>query len=375
MAAFRRAEQARARKRPEPGDRHDLILLDTAKIRSTALKSYRKAERELAKVTDQLKRYHEHDVPGFRAWCSRTFGALLTELREQGLAFQGKQKLASEIAELAFRENLSEVAAYRELLWRRANPEAAADKDRSREEAERRRREAEEKRRLERGEPEDDRIFDPFGEGFDDEDDDFDDDEDEDFEEFINSMFGGPRRKANPPKSPKSDNKTAKELYRTIVRNLHPDHHGHMSEARKHLWNEAQQAYRAGDVETLQTVLAQCESGEAGLGDHSPVSVILNLTRRLKAAMRPVRSQIRQVNRRPEWNFSKKIDDPRYVRNVEQSIREDLRHLKREFDEITRVLNAVEQEATRKNKRKGRSRQPGSFFPGFGFKDEDSFPF
>ena len=369
LAAYYRPKPARRRTRAPRSGRKDLIPLDTGKIRGKALAAHAKAERELARLTDQLKRYHERDVPGFRAWCSRTFGALLTQLRELGLAFQEKQALANEIADLVFRDKLSEAAAYREVMWRRANPEAAAEKDRLREEADRRREEAAEKKRRASGKADTDRDADPWDDLdrlFDDDDADDDAfDADGDFAEFIENLFGCRGRRARTPKATGSENKTARELYRAIARRLHPDHHGHMSEVRKHLWNEAQKAHRAGDVETLRTLLAQCESGEAGLGAHTPVSVLLHLIRRLKAAMRPVRGQIRQVNRKPEWNFAVKIEDPRFVRNVEAMIREDIRHTRRGLDDLTRALDALAREATRPARKKERASRSHPVFPGF----------
>ncbi len=367
LDAYFRSKPARLRKRPAGGGRRDLIPLDTGKIRAKALTAHAKAKRELARLSDQLKRYHERDVPDFRSWCSRTFGALLTQLRELGLALQEKQALVNEIADIAGRYRLSEVAAYRELMWRRANPEAAAEKDRLREETERRKHDEAEKKRDARGESDDE--FDPFEALFGDEDDEEIEDweEDGDFAEFIESLFGGGGRRsaARTPKPPVAESKTARELYRAIARRLHPDHHGHMSEARKLLWNEAQKAHRDGDVETLRAVLAQCENGEAGIGAHTPVSVLLHLISRLKAAMRPVRSQLRQVNRKPEWNFAAKIEDPRFVRNVEAMFREDIRHIKRELDDLTRALDNLARAAARPARKKERAARSNPFFPGF----------
>ena len=82
-------------------------------------------------------------------------------------------------------------------------------------------------------------------------------------------------------RSPEEE-RSSKALYRTIVRRLHPDHHGHMDETRRNLWHETQEAYRRRDLNALYSILARCDNGEAGLGAHSPVSLVLRLTRQLK---------------------------------------------------------------------------------------------
>jgi hypothetical protein len=314
-----------------------MIQLDTHKIRLEALESYHKAERELSKASEQLKRYHERDIPGFRSWCHRTFGKLFVQLRDLQTALNEKQAMAREISDVAARYDLGEVEAYREYLWRKANPEAAEEKDRLREEELHRL--AEEERKKKTPEEVEEELF---GE-------DLEDEDLGELEDMFNAFMGMPRPKRG--KKNDGDQKTARELYRTIVRTLHPDHHGHMSETRKHLWDEAQTAWRERDVEALKSVLAQCEGGDIGIGPRSAVSTILQMTKRLKDALRRSRGQIRQLSRKLEWNYETRKSNPAYARKVETLILDDIRMIRFQLERLNRIVATLEQKASRKHRR------------------------
>lgn len=338
---------ASIRLRPAPSGRIDgraLIPLDTRRIREEALEAYRKAEGELARISAQLKRYHERDLPGFQAWCRRTFGKLFLQLKDLESSLHVKQAMARDIRHLAERFDLTEAEAYGKYLWRRDNPAAAEEEDR-RQEAEERRREADamaaRRKRRDEAEADDAEA----------EDEPDPDDDPGDVEELFASFLGAARRRRAPMRE--ADALTARELYRAIVRRLHPDHHGHMNEPRKHLWDEAQTAWRLRDVETLQNVLAQCETEDVTLGATTAVSAILLATRRVRDALRQSKRQLRALTARLEWNYSLRKANPAYARKVQTVILDEIRLIRFQLDRLTRALEALEKEAgKRKVKRK-----------------------
>ena len=60
-----------------------------------------------------------------------------------------------------------------------------------------------------------------------------------------------------------------KELYRAVVRRLHPDRQREMTVQKTEWWHQAQAAYEAGDVEQLEVILTLCEIGESGTTAHT----------------------------------------------------------------------------------------------------------
>jgi hypothetical protein len=147
-------------------------------------------------------------------------------------------------------------------------------------------------------------------------------------------------------------------LYRSIVRHLHPDHHGQMSEARKALWHEAQAAYRQRDTNALYNILARCDGGESGVGAHSAVSLIQNLTRQLKQSLRSTKSEIKQVKHDPAWDFKNRTEDPRFSHKIRRELEDQNADAEWNLRSVENLLKQLEREASRPN-RHGRPRRYG----------------
>jgi hypothetical protein len=330
--------------------RKDLIRLNTHSLRKKAILAHQKAERALAQLQEQLKRYHDQDVPGFRSWMHRTFGHLLTRQRELQRAIEDKQVFIYEIHAMAHRYRLSDLAAYRKVVWRRAHPDEAQAEDLAFEEAERQRQQARSAKDQPDGfihddDPDRDEFFG---------DDEFEDDPDGDedgFDAFFESMTGIrlPSRKAG---DSNPDQKTVKELYRNIVRRLHPDHHGQMSEARKSLWHEAQAAYRHHDLNALHSILARCEDGEAGLGDHSPISLIRRMTQQLKTATQSTRREIRTLKRDVAWDYETRVKNTHFVRGIRMDLENMVHTLQWNLNDIEQELARLDRLATRQTQQR-----------------------
>ena len=62
-------------------------------------------------------------------------------------------------------------------------------------------------------------------------------------------------------KKPGNPVEALKQLYRKIVKRLHPDVHPNATEREKELFNEATEAWKAGDLEKMQAIWEELESG------------------------------------------------------------------------------------------------------------------
>ncbi|MEI6810021.1 MAG: hypothetical protein WCN95_14990 [bacterium] len=318
--------------------RTDVIKLNTDTIRKKELKDYRQAELKVDRLKKQLKRFHERDVPGFRVWVHKTFGEVLARQRELIIQLDEKRDMIVEIEELATIYDLSPAAAYRKALYRQAHPREAEEEDR---------RMAEEARKNGRGD--DTHDDDPLADS------DFDgpDGAWEAFAEMFERMTGKPPLRPEGQKGPHSespDQKSAKELYRTIVRRLHPDHHGHMNEGQKNLWHETQQAYRSRDINTLYGILARCDGGEAGIGDYTPVSLIRRLTLQFKKTLRAIDGEIRKAKIDPAWDYENRVRDRRFVSQIRYDLENACKDAEWQLKSIAATLASLEREGDRLNR-------------------------
>ena len=322
-----------------------VVRLNTQAIRKKALQAHRKAERALEQLKADLKRYHEQDVPGFRVWMHRTFGDLLTRQRECQQAIAEKMALAGEVDEIVTRYGLSYPQAYRKVMWRRAHPEEAEAEDRKQAESWNQQAKKQAAEHPEQAFDEDDAW----------DDDDLDDEAA--FEQWLGDLMSEPARKVPGGDAPNPDQTTARELYRSIVRHLHPDHHGKLSDARAALWHEAQEAYRRQDLSTLHSILVRCEDGVAALGAHTPVSLILRMTKQLLAAARSSRGNLRNAKRDIAWRYEERLEDRKYIRRIEQDLLEVLNKAQWMLDEINFDLANLERQANRQDLQNSRPKR------------------
>ncbi len=101
--------------------------------------------------------------------------------------------------------------------------------------------------------------------------------------------------------------------------------------------------------------LARCDAGEAGLGDHSPVSLIQWLTRQLKATAQATKNEMRNKRRDPAWDYETRIRNPRYVHDVKTDLQGMVVNLQWSLDEIEGELARLARLAGRKAKHPART--------------------
>jgi len=301
-----------------------LVRVDGAAIRKKIGKAYEKAVRDLENSRRLLDRFHQSDQPQFTRWLNSNFGALLTELRELN------QKLAADedIVMLVQSEVLflggSYARAYQRVMEAKENPEPPPPQP--------------------GGGPDRD-AFDAGDEwgGL--------GDEDELTEEILNELFGNSGPDGGPgeahdsrlgppgmPPAPVLAAKRLKELYRAVVRRLHPDSQPEMTAQKTEWWHQAQAAYEAGDAEQLEVILTLCEIGEAGTTAHTSASLLQRITERVRSSLREIRRQLRETRRDRAWNFSGRTDHAALTDQMGRELAGELVAMRRRYKEAQDLL-------------------------------------
>jgi hypothetical protein len=294
-----------------------LILIDGRPIRDKARKEYDKTLRDLERARQELERFERHDKPGFGRWLNRHFGALIRELRETGQKLEAKRELLFEIESEALLSNSSHARAYERVMRRREHPEPEVPAEPEGEASSE-----------ERSDANGSEGANPFA-GFEE----FFAEVEEDFEERFGNAHN---QKKSSPESEKTDRVTArlKDLYRALVRRLHPDTQRILTVQKQEWWHQAQAAYQKGDVEQLQVILTLCEIDEQGTTAKTSVSLLTRITRQFKRSLRTLKKQLNECRRDPSWNFSN-LQDPRpLIARTERSLREELYEIRRALEAI-----------------------------------------
>lgn len=300
-----------------------LLVVDNVPLRDAAWERLGMARKRLTKATADLHRHEQEDEPAYRAWMFATCPTLLSEIRELMTQIQTKANLVSNVEALAWREGKPPA-----VIWQKYKGEVPS--------------------------PE---------ELYDDEDDDFDDEIDE--EDF--SSEDGKKREAEriveellreqgiDPLSPEAEmmrdfgralsgrdvpspDETAKEIYRRLVQQLHPDRGGEWSAKREALWHEVQRAWDARDADWLSRLEAELEIATETLSAQSALGRLYAAAKEIEAARRDTERKLRHYRKTPAWRFTLRERDPEEVRDLTISLREERNQLRQHLARLEETL-------------------------------------
>lgn len=345
-----------------------LVWVDSAPQRRAESKAYVDLKRKIAAAAAEIEQFQQVTLPEFEQWHARAFGALLTEQRSLRAAIEEKLALVQEVGEEQWRRGGSEAAAYQRVLRARARQEAGLaeedlsdDDDFEAEEAEFR---AMFQEAVLRQMGVDVSAMDP--------------EEREILESTFRHAFGAGNPAGDPP-PPKASRKKekpltpqqraleerCKQIYRALVRRLHPDTGVESTPQTRQLWHDLQDAWQRRDVERLEVLQAVVELQDGGTeAAFAAVSLdrLRRIVRDLARAWQEVQKERRSLQRHPASQRS----DPRKARSLETMTRAGL---KREIEDLQRGIREVDALIARWQKTKPRGKA------GSGSAGQDEFAF
>jgi hypothetical protein len=285
------------------------MVIDSAPIRRKARQDYEKVLRDLDDAKLELERFQSEDRPKYQQWLSARFGARLTELRELEHRLMELEGLVNEVQqEFFFGDYTSIYHAFERVKRRRAqsvDEEFEAEDNQERSES-----------------------WDPL------------DELDDAFRKVVEEMFEqqeaaageareNKRRSPSRPESAARQNRRLriKDLYRALVRRLHPDHAANLTPTHIDWWHQTQHAYENDNLEQLELILTLTEI-ETGGAKHATISILKRITLQFRQTLRSLKADLKKFRQDPAWNFSLLKDhDGLFERTSEQMEREKTRVL------------------------------------------------
>ena len=327
-----------------------VVRVDGAPIRDKLRKEHEKASRDLETARRQVERFQQIDGPEFARWLNSRFGALLTELREVGQKVMADEALVSIVEDEAMLGGIPLAKAYQRVMAMRDAPEEPPPH----------RSEADE---TAGGRPHPDgggpeaagpSRAEELAREF--------------FEKLLGEMDdargggGGPLGRRPVPGVTAEAAARLKELYRAVVRRLHPDTQAEMTAQKTEWWHQAQAAYDAGDADQLEVILTFCEIRESGTTAHTSAGLLLRIIAQTKRGLREVKRQISRLHADPAWDFSRRKDKEAFASMLERRLTEDLRVIRAAADELADMIDRWKAQLERSNRprrRKGPPQKPG----------------
>jgi hypothetical protein len=154
------------------------------------------------------------------------------------------------------------------------------------------------------------------------------------------SEFGGSVRQ--PPSVPASESPgevdlRVKELYRRLVRRLHPDLRADGSAAVSALWHEVQEAYAAGDVARMEILLALSDIETKRTADQS-LSQMHALLAELERSLRALKKNLLEAEEEDAWDFARIGPNADLRLRVERELKSGLAARIQRLDVLTTAI-------------------------------------
>ena len=285
------------------------MVIDHERLQGAAWAEFHASRKRLDRVARELHRHEERDVPAFNAWLHRQYPIEATTLRELHDQITTKTRLIR-----AAQATAARTGASLKRVWREQKDWA--------ERAKAFRQKAEEKPEGDPADADDAaRRTDARREDF--------------------STGPTPTRSA-----------AARDIYRRLVRRLHPDRGGAWNAARQHLWHEIQQAWGAGDGDWLSRLEVEWETAHDVVTPQSPLSRLRAATEELQAAWRDTNAKLAEYRRSPQWRFTLNAERREsLVRRVEADFVRDFRLLRRQLHHLDSTMAAWDEDWTRADSR------------------------
>jgi hypothetical protein len=344
-----------------------LIVIDQEPIRKAAASECSRALAQLEKARAEWRRFDREDRPAFERWMASTFGGLLTKIREVEAKVREKEMLAAEVEMEAMFGGRGGYAAYKRVMDHRASPQGDA-------------------RNFDGAPPPQDEGDwageDPDAEDYDE---DFDPFEEELlFEEFARVVMGinpdrlsdreydrlfkefrehvlkkekaaqgqpppfqGSASSAAPPVAVKSEAGRIKELYRLLVRRLHPDLRADRDAEVSHFWHDVQEAYEQGNLERLEMLLALTDLQANAVGDHTSLFQIRAAHKELRRAFQALQRSLSQAKKDPAWKFATMTNRQQVRAGIQRRLESELRDHEADLAELDEQIARWEAAADR----------------------------
>ena len=324
---------------PSVTDRR-IVAVNEGPLRKRAAKEFDKVMAKLEKARAELRRFEQEDRPSFGRWMAATFGALLTELRDNDHLIHEQEDLILEVeTEMIWSNHRNPRRAYAAVMKRRERPDPDNDF------AEGDDFDPLEEMGPENGKEERRALFDDFvrsvlglnpeqlGNA----------DYEKMFAEFEANIFEE-RPHVSPfqthdRQKPSASREEAriKEVYRTLVRRLHPDLRADGDATVSAKWHEVQEAYEARNLDRLETLLAVTEM-ESGANGRASLSQIQGALADFNRALRAIQRSLREAKGDPAWGFTRNPYSSSMEKQIRRELEESLSHQRAELADLKRTI-------------------------------------
>ena len=110
-----------------------------------------------------------------------------------------------------------------------------------------------------------------------------------------------------------------RDLYRALVKRLHPDLNADLTDAERHLWHRVQQAYDRADIEELRALALVQPSSASGAGP-SALEQLASERDALESHITRLLAEIAAIESQPPFTMRKQLADSEWINSTRKAI-------------------------------------------------------
>ncbi|MDZ4816660.1 MAG: J domain-containing protein [Verrucomicrobiota bacterium] len=286
-----------------------LLVIDDGPVRKAALSDYEVVQKDYLKLKNQMDGFFQKDLPAFTEWMNLLFCKDLMELRKLEQKLEDTSRFVEEVEIMVLFSEISYNKAFDKVTEAHRKMEENRKKRRERAESESAQNESDKPEDGSKKEGDDE--FGSF------------------FSRFENKF-------TRPGEDDLESGVTIKDLYRALVRKLHPDKNGEPAPEWRTLWDQTQEAYRNGDLHRLKNLLDLCEV-QSSPGS-SAVSVMRKVTSFLVHSIGDLDKSLKYLKKEPAWRFLSNRNKAKLKEEMSGKITEDTKEFRDRVKELEKTL-------------------------------------
>ena len=145
----------------------------------------------------------------------------------------------------------------------------------------------------------------------------------------------------------------AKELYRKIVKKLHPDMNPNVTEHDLELFHRASKAYEEGDIMTLQAIYDEIYGVDKEvLSEEESMEALQSLREQLLERIAKAMEAIKAIKEDFPYTEKEFLDNPEAVKAKQDAIIRLIQEYEKEIIRLSKILQEVNQEMEELQKKK-----------------------
>lgn len=313
-----------------------LVIVDQEPIRRHTAAECSAELTKLEVARAEWRHFDHEDKPAFQRWIALNFGAQHTLLRDGQIALREKESIIEEVERECASAGGSRRAAYARVMRRRKFPQRPHEVEEAQgpeeEEREDTTADAEAEEEIPRDEQQE--MFEEFLRAF------MQLDPSElspseyarmfaEFQAEVAASAAGSAARPTGVRSlaaapPLPARTRIKEVYRMLVRRLHPDLHPSSDSAVATIWHEVQEAYGSGNLERLELLLALTDIQAENIGAHTSLFQMREVLADLRRGLKSLEKSLRTARKDQAWGFARSTDRSALQVKTARKFRADL---------------------------------------------------